>query len=156
MRFSGGAVGHGCWTPCTPSLEDLGQANVDVQLGIGCLRLLGRDRGFMTGSEEEDQDHHLFGVLLDFLNVTDEFPPRKSQTEDYCLVSGPWCTKVSLPMTISQTRSHLPPSSVSKHAKAPLQTTPPLFLSKLGGASNGRNASRQPGDDGGSDLNFPM
>ena len=30
------------WTTCTPSLEDLGQANVDVPLGVDCLPLLER------------------------------------------------------------------------------------------------------------------
>ena len=54
------AAGAVVWTTCTPSLQDLGQANVDVPLGVDRLPLLQRDRGNMTGFHEEDRDH-LFG-----------------------------------------------------------------------------------------------
>ena len=46
-----------CLTPCSPSLEGLGQANVDVPPGGNCLPLLERGRGHMTGFGEEDCDH---------------------------------------------------------------------------------------------------
>ena len=51
-------------------------------------------------------------VLLDLFNFTGGLSSRKSQTEDCCLVSGSyWYTEVSLPVTMSQTRSDLPPSN---------------------------------------------
>ena len=51
------AAGAVVWTTCTPSLEGLGRANVDVPFGVDCLPLLERDRGHMTGFGEEDRDH---------------------------------------------------------------------------------------------------
>ena len=45
------------WMSCSPSLEDLGQANVDVPLGVNCRPLLERGKGHMTGFGEEDCDH---------------------------------------------------------------------------------------------------
>ena len=45
------------WTPRSPSLEDVGQANVDVPLGVICLPLLERGKGHMTGFGEEDCEH---------------------------------------------------------------------------------------------------
>ena len=36
------AAGAGVWTAYTPSLKDLGQANVDVPLGVDYLLLLER------------------------------------------------------------------------------------------------------------------
>ena len=45
------------WTPCSPSLEDLGQANVDVPLGVNCLPVPERGRGQGTGFGEEDCNH---------------------------------------------------------------------------------------------------
>ena len=55
------------WMACTPSLEDLWQAGVDLPLSIGCHPLLHQDRGRMTGFGEEDH-YHLFGSaqLLEF------------------------------------------------------------------------------------------
>ena len=58
-------------------------------------------------------------VLLDLLNFTGgsspgktQLSPGKSQTEDCCSVSGSyWYTKGSLPVTMSLTRSDLPPSN---------------------------------------------
>ena len=43
------AAGAVVWTTCTPSLEGLGRANVDVPFGVDCLPLLERDRGHLTG-----------------------------------------------------------------------------------------------------------
>ena len=51
------AAGAGVWTVCTPGLKDLGQANVDVPLGVDCLPLPERDRGHMTEFGEGDRDH---------------------------------------------------------------------------------------------------
>ena len=41
------------WTTCSPSLEDPGQANVDVPLGEACLPLIERGRGYMTEFGED-------------------------------------------------------------------------------------------------------
>ena len=49
------AAGAVVWTTCTPSLQDFGQANVDVPLGVDRLPLLEWDRGHMTGSGEYDR-----------------------------------------------------------------------------------------------------
>ena len=57
------------WTPCSPSLEGLGQANVDVPLGVNCLPLLERGRGHMTGFREEDCDH-LIGSASRYLDIS--------------------------------------------------------------------------------------
>ena len=38
---------------CSPSLGDLGQANVDVPLSVDCLPLLEQGRGHITESGEE-------------------------------------------------------------------------------------------------------
>ena len=48
------------WTACGLSLEDLGQTNVDVPLGVDCLLLLERGRGHMNRFGKEDRGH-LFG-----------------------------------------------------------------------------------------------
>ena len=45
------------WTTCSPSLEDLGKANVDVQLGVDSLPLLERGSSQMTGFGKEDCDY---------------------------------------------------------------------------------------------------
>ena len=58
------AAGTFVWTACTPSLEDFGQANVDVPLDVDCLPLLGQDI--------------CLEVLLDLLNFTDGLSPGKS------------------------------------------------------------------------------
>ena len=55
-------VGHqagdaAVWMACASILEDLGKADVDVPLGVDCLRLLGWNRGHMTELGEEDRDH---------------------------------------------------------------------------------------------------
>ena len=51
------AVGAIAWSASTPSLEDLGQVNVNVPLDVDCLPLLEQDRGHITGLGEEDRDH---------------------------------------------------------------------------------------------------
>ena len=51
------AAGAVVWTAGTPSLKDLGQAGVDLSLGVDHLRLLKRDRGHVSGFGEEDRDH---------------------------------------------------------------------------------------------------
>ena len=52
-------MGAVVWTTCSQSLKDLGQANVDVPLGIACLPLLEQGRGHMT-KDGKDCDY-LFG-----------------------------------------------------------------------------------------------
>ena len=82
-------------------LEDLGQANVDVLLSADYLPLLERNRGHKTRLAKNTVIICL-GVLLELSNFTGGLSPGKSQTEDYCLVSGSyWYTKVSLPVTMS-------------------------------------------------------
>ena len=95
---------------CAPSLKDLGPANVDVPLGVDYLPLLEQDRGHMTGLGEEDRDH-LFGSAYRSLEFHRWALTWENQTEDCCLLSfSYWYAKVSLPVTMSQTRSDLPPS----------------------------------------------
>ena len=53
-------AGDVVWTMCILSLEDLGQANLDVSLGVDSFPLLQRNRGHRTGSEEENR-YRLFG-----------------------------------------------------------------------------------------------
>ena len=60
------AVGTVVWMACTPSLEDLGQANVNVPLIGDCLPLPERNRGHMTGLGEEGLDR-LFRSASRFL-----------------------------------------------------------------------------------------
>ena len=94
------AVGAGIWTACTTSLKNLEQANVDE-----------RNSDHMNGFGEKDRDIYL-EVPLGLLNITGGLSPGKSQTEACCLVSGSyWYTKVSLPLTMFQTRSDVPPSN---------------------------------------------
>ena len=50
------------WTACTPSLEDLGQAGVDVSLVVDCLLLMERNRGHMTGFGSENRDRPFVGA----------------------------------------------------------------------------------------------
>ena len=50
-------MGSFVWTPCSPSLKGLGQANVDVPLGVNCLPLLEQGRCHMTGFGGEYCDH---------------------------------------------------------------------------------------------------
>ena len=104
------------WTACTPSLEDLGQAGVDVSLGVDCLLLMERNRGHMTGFGSENRDRPFGGASrsLEFHRWGWALPweTEDCQTEDCCLVSGSyWHTKVSLPVTMSQTCCDLPPSN---------------------------------------------
>ena len=95
-------------------------------------------------------------VLLDLLSFT-----SGPSTGNHCgLLLGfrvILYTKVSLPMTMSQTRSDVLASvKFSKHVKG---TTPPYRSSvprSAGGVSNGRNAFLHPRDDGGSDSSLPM
>ena len=47
------AVGTVVWMACTPSLEDLGQANVDVPLGITRLPILERGGGHVADFGED-------------------------------------------------------------------------------------------------------
>ena len=51
------AAGNVAWMARSPSLEDLGWANVDVLLGVDCLPLLEWGRGHMNGFDEEDCDY---------------------------------------------------------------------------------------------------
>ena len=55
------------WTEFTPSLEDLGQAGVDVTYDVDCLPLLEQDRGQMTRFDE-DCDYLFTRVSLNFLS----------------------------------------------------------------------------------------
>ena len=57
LRLQLPTAGLFVWTPCSPSLEDLGQANVDVPLGVNCLPVPERGRGQGTGFGEEDCNH---------------------------------------------------------------------------------------------------
>ena len=79
---------------------------------------------------EEDHDHiTCLKVFPDLLNFTGGLLPGESQTEDCCLVSGSyWYRKVSLPVTMSQTHSDLPPSNFR---------TVPLSLGQLVGYPTG-------------------
>ena len=52
-------VGAVVWTACSPNLEDLGQANVVVPLGVDSLPLLGWGRGQMN--EFGEDRGYLFG-----------------------------------------------------------------------------------------------
>ena len=66
-----------------------------------------------------------------------------------------WYPKVSLPVTMSQTRS----DCLRQLFEVCEGTNPPYPYSvprSTGGAPNGHNASRHPCDDGGSDSSFPM
>ena len=54
------AAGAVVLTACSPSLEDLRQANADVPVGVDCLPVLELGRWHMTGFGEEDCDY-LFG-----------------------------------------------------------------------------------------------
>ena len=76
------------WTACTPSVEDLGQADVDATLGVGCLPLLERDRGQTIESGEEDLDHLLASAsqVLEFHRCA--LSPELSRIRVCCLFSG--------------------------------------------------------------------
>ena len=49
------------WMACSQRLEDLGQAGVDVLLGVDYLFLLEQDRGHITGFGKEGHDHLFVG-----------------------------------------------------------------------------------------------
>ena len=66
------AAGNVAWMARSPSLEDLGWANVDVLLGVDCLPLLEWGRGKTAIMSLQ--------VLLDLLNFTGRLSPGKSQT----------------------------------------------------------------------------
>ena len=71
------AAGAVVWTACSPHLKDIGQANVNMPLGVDCLPLLEWNRGRMT---EFGEDAIIsLKVLLCF---TDGLLPGKSQTQD--------------------------------------------------------------------------
>ena len=74
--ISASAVPH-CGVVCSDDLqmEDLGQANVDVPLGVGCLPLLERGKSHTTGFGEEDCGY----LILDTLNFRGRLSPVKSQ-----------------------------------------------------------------------------
>ena len=66
----------------------MGQANVDVPLGVDRLPLLERGRGHMTGSGEEDCGY-LIGSAAGYLEFhSSTLTGEKLKIEDRCLVSG--------------------------------------------------------------------
>ena len=92
----------------------------------------------MIGFGEEVRDH-VFGSASRSLEFHRWALTWENQTEDCCLLCfSYWYAKVSLPVTMSQTRSDLRSFNFWKRVKAPLH--PPLLRS-AGGVPNGRNAS---------------
>ena len=76
-------------------------------------------------------------MLLDLLNFTGGLSPGKSQTEGCCLLFGSqWYTKVSLPVTMFQTLSDLPPSNF-RSTRRNHSTLPLPFLGQLVGHPTG-------------------
>ena len=70
-------------------------------------------------------------MLSFFLNFTGGLSTGKSQIEDCCLVSGLyWYTKVSVPVTVSQTRSDLPQSNfrIIRRCQSPFPSSAPRSI----------------------------
>ena len=84
-------------------------------------------------------------ALLFLLHFTGGFSSGKTHIADCCFVSRSyWCTQVSSPVTMSQTRGDLPPSNVLSMRLH--QSTLPRFCSHSGyGTLNGYNVSLRQG-----------
>ena len=80
-------LGSTAWAALAPLLEDLGQAVVDIPIGVDCLPVLERYEAIWPDLEKK-HGTICFATLFDPLNFTGGASPGKTHTADCCFVSG--------------------------------------------------------------------